>query len=45
MFFCNVGVAIHLCNFERYLIPLNILYNNIIASEMKFIKINQKNKE
>ena len=43
--FRNEGVEIHLCNFGRYLTLLNILYNNIFASEMRFIERNQKNEE
>ena len=39
--FRNEGVAIHLCIFGRYLILLNILYNNIFACEMRFIEMNQ----
>ena len=43
--FRNEGVAIYLCNFGRYLIQLNILFNNIFASNMRLIEMNQQNVE
>ena len=43
--FRNEGVAIQLSNFRRYLILLNIFYNNIFASEMRLIEMNQLNEE
>ena len=43
--FRNEGVAVHLCNFGRYLIILNILYTNIFESEMRFIERNEQNEE
>ena len=44
--FRNEGVAIHLCNFGRYLILLkHFIYNNIFALEMMFIEMSQQNEE
>ena len=43
--FRNEGVAIHSCNFGRYMIILNILYNTIFESEMRFIEMNKQNEE